>query len=134
MGQQVPPRPEGSGAHEEEVPRQRGLLLRRGWPLLLAAGLLPLVPENGGEACVGGWTGAFAFAGLEKQLVVEVVQQVVVVVEMVVLRRGCCQQYDRTLGCADVLVDQFGGAFTEDLLDLRLSVGGRLSPNVVSVL
>lgn len=72
--------PKGGGPHEEEVPRQRGLFLL-GWRLLLVGGgLLPLVPEDGGEAGVGGRTGAFALAGLEEVLVIEVVQKVVVVV------------------------------------------------------
>lgn len=49
------------------------------------------MPEDGGEAGVGGWTGAFAFAGLEEKLMIHVVQvvvQVVVVVKVILLWRG----------------------------------------------
>lgn len=59
----------------------------------MGCGLLPLMPEDGGEAGVGGRAGAFAFAGFEEELMVQVVQQVmVVVVEVGVLWRGSCKQ------------------------------------------
>lgn len=93
MGLQVFPQPEGSRAHEEEVPRQCSPLLWMWRPLLLSGGLLPFVPEDGGKACVGGWAGSFALARFEEELMVEVVQVVVVVEEeMVVLWRGFCKQ------------------------------------------
>lgn len=98
MGLQVFSQPEGSRAHEKEVPRQRGLLFQRRRLLLLGRGLLPLVPEDGGEAGVGGRAGTFAFAGFVEELMVQVVQEVlVVVVDMVVLWRGCCQLCGGTL-------------------------------------
>lgn len=124
VGLQVLSQPKGGRTHEEEVPRQRGLLLCRWRPLLLGGGLLPLVPEDGGEAGIGGRAGAFTFAGFEEELMVQVVQEVVlVVVDMVVLWRGCCKQCRRTLYSIDVLVNQVWGTFTEDLLNLSLGVG-----------
>lgn len=60
------------------------------WPLPLSCGLLPLVPEDSGKACVGGWAGSFALAGFEE--VVQVVVVVLVEEEMVVLWRGFCEQ------------------------------------------
>lgn len=124
--------PERGGPHEEEVPRKCGLFLL-GWrPLLVGGSLLPLVPEDGGEAGVGGRAGAFALAGLEEVLVIEVVQEVVVLVGEVVvvllLLWRCCG----TCRAVDVSAVCVWGPFTEDLLDLSLNVGG-LSPSVEAI-
>lgn len=71
--------------------------------------------EDGGEAGVGGWAGAFAFTGFEEVLVVEVVQEVLVEVKGV--------------GWRSLPTVEVPGA--EDLLHLRLRGTGGLRPRLL---